>query len=83
MYRIFSECQLHSATGRVSLSEPNLQNIPKDFEIKMPGSKTHIYYISYIFVYKTEGFLLPVLPKIASQTMISSLPKHLNNLDLS
>ena len=48
MYRIFSECQLHSATGRVSLSEPNLQNIPKDFEIKMPGRHINIDYVSFI-----------------------------------
>ena len=41
MHRIFCEVQLHSATGRVSLSEPNLQNIPKDFEIKMPGKQMY------------------------------------------
>ncbi|CAH1799446.1 unnamed protein product, partial [Owenia fusiformis] len=36
MERIHGECQTHTATGRVTMSEPNLQNIPKDFEINMP-----------------------------------------------
>ncbi|XP_077977729.1 DNA polymerase theta-like [Glandiceps talaboti] len=36
MDRIYGVCQIHTATGRVTMSEPNLQNIPKDFEIEMP-----------------------------------------------
>ena len=31
--RIHSSCQIHTATGRVAVSDPNLQNVPKEYPI--------------------------------------------------
>ncbi|XP_058151735.1 DNA polymerase theta [Dasypus novemcinctus] len=36
MERIYPVSQSHTATGRITFTEPNIQNIPRDFEIKMP-----------------------------------------------
>uniref|UniRef100_A0A8D0GH93 DNA polymerase theta n=1 Tax=Sphenodon punctatus TaxID=8508 RepID=A0A8D0GH93_SPHPU len=36
MERIHPVSQTHSATGRISFREPNIQNVPRDFEIEMP-----------------------------------------------
>ncbi|XP_054985461.1 DNA polymerase theta [Sorex araneus] len=36
MERIYPTSQSHTATGRITFVEPNIQNVPKDFEIKMP-----------------------------------------------
>ena len=37
MTRIHPECYTLTATGRVTMHEPSVQNIPRDFEIHMPG----------------------------------------------
>ena len=33
--RVYPTCVTHTATGRVSLHEPNLQNIPKSFQVEL------------------------------------------------
>ncbi|XP_066935179.1 DNA polymerase theta-like isoform X2 [Clytia hemisphaerica] len=35
MYRIYTESQFHTSTGRVTFTEPNIQNVPKEFDIKV------------------------------------------------
>ena len=35
MFRIHSESQFHTSTGRVTFSEPNIQNVPKEFDVKI------------------------------------------------
>src|SRR6218665_3098255 len=45
MFRIYGKSDFQTSTGRVTMHEPNLQNIPKDFKIAMPG----IYFI-YLFI---------------------------------
>lgn len=36
MDRIYPISQSHTATGRITFTEPNIQSVPRDFEIQMP-----------------------------------------------
>ena len=38
MYRIYSTCSIHTATGRITMHEPNLQTIRKDFSLELEGN---------------------------------------------
>jgi len=56
MERIHGFVQVHTATGRVTMSEPNLQNIPKDYDIQLPG--THSYQVFSLSRYIKEKYII-------------------------
>ena len=64
MFRIFSESQYHTSTGRVSFKEPNLQNVPNEFDIKVPLTSTYM---------ETDSNNTPVACKQSVSTKIQSL----------
>ncbi|KAK5650782.1 hypothetical protein RI129_001811 [Pyrocoelia pectoralis] len=36
--RIFGNCVIHTSTGRITMHEPNLQNVPRDFTVTIPNT---------------------------------------------
>lgn len=50
MYRIYGKSDFQTSTGRVTMFEPNLQNVPKDFEIKIPGKFSFFPQTNSIFI---------------------------------
>lgn len=40
--RLYGSCITHSATGRVTMHEPNLQNVARDFEVMNPLLKKQV-----------------------------------------
>lgn len=50
MYRIYGKSDFQTSTGRVTMFEPNLQNIPKDFEITIPGKFSSFPQTNSVFV---------------------------------
>ena len=54
MHRIFGVCQLHTATGRISMFDPNLQNIPKDFNIDITGENVLSFFLLYNLIIQSR-----------------------------
>ncbi|KAI4459665.1 dna polymerase i [Holotrichia oblita] len=52
--RIYGNCITFSATGRISMQEPNLQTIPRDFEFINPNND-EVEMINCRDVFKTDG----------------------------
>lgn len=42
MYRVYCESQFHTCTGRVTFSEPNIQNVPKEFDVKISAMNNNM-----------------------------------------
>lgn len=47
MYRIRCSCSVHTATGRITMLDPNLQTMRKDFDIALPGEYSVLTADSY------------------------------------
>ena len=64
-----------TATGRVTMHEPNLQNVPKDFVIDIPCKK-----LSNIFHYSAISILTAVLPWFLGGLFWVDLIKWVSNV---
>ena len=51
MNRVHGVTQFHTATGRVSMSEPNIQNIPRNFDIDVHGKLSFLFSSTFCFCY--------------------------------
>ena len=51
MYRIHSMCSIHTATGRITMYDPNLQTMRKDFSLDLEGTNDLIVISQKVFVF--------------------------------
>ncbi|GAB6025098.1 hypothetical protein CHUAL_010530 [Chamberlinius hualienensis] len=58
MYRVMSYCEILTATGRINLSEPDVQIVPRDFTVSIPKSENITVSLRKSFIPFTGGVLV-------------------------